>query len=178
MGIPPTPAEPARSHLGRPHQLALYSARPPLTSRGGLCRGQLPWRKPARIWWFLPVFRPQPIQPSNGRFYSLQPPPPGPATQGGSLAARGPPQGRSGSRAPAHPCAAGRGGQGEVTSPHRQGGGGVGGAVPAAGALFRMRRERARLGADFAKNSCFCPATREGGRQKRCRILKARRSAA
>ena len=58
-----------------------------------------------------PVCRPQPIQPSNGRFYSLQPPPPGPATQGGSLAARGPPQGRSGSRAPAHPCAAGRGGR-------------------------------------------------------------------
>ena len=45
------------------------------------------------------------IQPSNGRFYSLQPPPPGPATPGGSLAARGRPQCRSGSRAPAHPCA-------------------------------------------------------------------------
>ena len=52
-----------------------------------------------------PVCRPQPIQPSNGRFYSLQPPPPGPATPGGSLAARGRPQCRSGSRAPAHPCA-------------------------------------------------------------------------
>ena len=119
-----------------------------------------------------------PFSPSNGRFYSLQPPPPGPATQGGSLAARGPPQGRSGSRAPAHPCAAGRGGQDEVTPAPGREVGGVGRTVPAAGPPVRTRRERARLGADFAKNSCFCPATREGGRQQRCRILKARRSAA
>ena len=128
-----------------------------------------------------PYFAPSPyspFSPSNGRFYSLQPPPPGPATQGGSLAARGPPQGRSGSRAPAHPCAAGRGGQDEVTSPHPQGGGGVGGVVPAAGAQVRKRGDGALVGADFAKNSCFCPATREGGRQERCRILKARRPAA
>ena len=56
------------------------------------------------------------IQPSNGRFYSLQPPPPGPATPGGSLAARGRPQCRSGPRAPAHPGGGGGGGQEEVTN--------------------------------------------------------------
>ena len=59
----------------------------------------------------------QPIQPSNGRFYSLQPPPPGPATPGGSLAARGRPQCRSGPRAPAHPCAGRRGPGGSYYRP-------------------------------------------------------------
>ena len=61
-----------------------------------------------------PVCRPQPIQPSNGRFYSLQPPPPGPATPGGSLAARGRPQCRPGPRAPAHPGGGGGGAQEQV----------------------------------------------------------------
>ena len=61
-----------------------------------------------------PVCRPQPIQPSNGRFYSPQPPPPGPATPGGSLAARGRPQCRSGPRAPAHPGGGGGGAQEQV----------------------------------------------------------------
>ena len=56
----------------------------------------------------------QGIQPSNGRFYSLQPPPPGPATPGGSLAARGRPQCRPGPRAPAHPGGGGGGAQEQV----------------------------------------------------------------
>ena len=56
----------------------------------------------------------QGIQPSNGRFYSPQPPPPGPATPGGSLAARGRPQCRSGPRAPAHPRGGGGGAQEQV----------------------------------------------------------------
>ena len=134
------------------------------------------WRATPRLRTLHPVCRPQPIQPSNGRFYSLQPPPPGPATQGGSLAARGPPQGRSGSRAPAHPCAAGRGGQDEVTIGWSQGGGGVLPPGDTAGAPGRIGPICGLVGADFAKNSCFCPATREGGRQNRCRILKARKA--
>ena len=76
------------------------------------------------------------------------------------------------------PLCGGGGAQEEVTYSYPQGGGGVGGVVPAAGAQVRKRGDGALVGADFAKNSCFCPATREGGRQKRCRILKARRPAA
>ena len=68
--------------------------------------------------------RHQPIQPSNGRFYSLQPPPPGPATPGGSLAARGRPQCRSGPRAPAHPCAGAAGARRKLL-PETDGGAGA-----------------------------------------------------
>ena len=64
------------------------------------------------------LLHPRPIQPSNGLFQSPQPQPPGPPTPGRSLAARGPPQCRLGSRRPAQPCRVrcrGAGGGGEVT---------------------------------------------------------------
>ena len=42
--------------------------------------------------------------------------------------------------------------------------------------MARSTRKYSAQGAEIAKNSCFCPATREGGRQNRCRILKARKA--
>ena len=66
---------------------------------------------------------PRPMQPSNGLFQSPQPQPPGPPTPGRSLAARGPPQCRLGSRRPAQPCRVrcrGAGGGGEVTPRNRR----------------------------------------------------------
>ena len=92
------------------------------------------------------------IQPSNGRFYSLQPPPPGPATPGGSLAARGRPQCRPGPRAPAHPGGGGGGAQEQVqgaTSRWPQGGGVVADTVSAPRAPVRKHLLGARLGPGF-----------------------------
>ena len=52
----------------------------------------------------------------------------------------------------------------------------VAGTVPGPRAPVRTRHGGGLVGAEIAKNSCFCPATREGGRQNRCRILKARKA--
>ena len=68
-------------------------------------------------------FPPSPIPPSNRRFYSLQPPPPGPPAPGGYLGARSVPQCRFGSRRPAQPCAARRGGGAKLLCPIGEGGG-------------------------------------------------------
>ena len=55
---------------------------------------------------------------------------------------------------------------------------GVGGVVPAPRAPVRTRAERARLGAEIAKSSCFALRLPQGRGQDRCRIVKAPRSAA